>query len=297
MAWNTSRISDQQNKLVLVTGANSGIGLETARELAGKGATVVMACRNLEKAEISAKDIMRSHVKARLDIRELDLTSLASVRAFAEKFKSDYHKLDILINNAGVMVPPFSTTEDGFELQFACNHLGHFALTGLLIELLLSSVNSRVVTVSSVAHRLGKIDFDNLRGEKKYRASPAYCRSKLANMIFSRELQRRLSASGSEVKSLAAHPGATQTNLARHSMSRLGTLMDMMAQPTANGAWPSLRAATDSNAVGGELYGPDGFLALRGLPVKERASRRAYDENLALRLWEESEQMTGVSFL
>jgi NAD(P)-dependent dehydrogenase (short-subunit alcohol dehydrogenase family) len=293
--WTLDNMPDLSGRVAIVTGANTGIGFETAAALAATNATVVMACRNRQKAEAAMQKIRQRTPEAKLEFLELDLASLASVDRFAEAFRASHDRLDLLINNAGVMIPPFGTTEDGFELQLGCNHLGHFALTGRLLDLLEATEGARVVNVSSMAHRQGKMDFDNLNAEKGYSAMPAYGQSKLANLLFTFELQRRLEAKGSKVVATAAHPGWTGTDLQRHS-GFIRFLNLFFAQPPPMGALPTLRAATDSLAEGGDYFGPKGFYEMRGYPVRVGTTEAARNELDARRLWEASEELTGVSF-
>jgi len=297
--WDVGRIPDQSGRTAVVTGANSGLGLVTARELARAGATVVMACRNLDKGH-AAVDAIRSAVpQAQLQLDELDLASLASVRSFADRFTATRDGLDLLINNAGVMAPPRRLTADGFELQFGTNHLGHFALTGLLLPQLEGREDARVVTLSSTAHRTGRIAFDNLNGDRHYFRWRAYGQSKLANLLFALELDRRLRASGSTVKSLAAHPGYAATNL----QSAAAPLVDRLVMKVANavvaqsdemGALPTLYAATEPGLEGGIYVGPDGIAEQRGYPKIVQPNGAARDEETARRLWELSADLTGV---
>lgn len=249
--WTTANIPDQSGKVAIGTGANSGIGYETAKALAAKGATVIMACRNLEKAHAAADKIKRDVPGAKLDIIQLDLADLAAVREFAAQFQARYDQLNLLINNAGIMFPPFTETKDGFEVQFGANHLGHFALTGLLLDTLLVTSGARVVNVSSMAHRMGKIDFDNLNAEKGYNPSAAYAQSKLANLLFSLELNRQFEAHGLDLMAVSAHPGWTATNLQRGLMA---TATRIVGQSAPMGALPTLRAATDPNVRPNEYY-------------------------------------------
>jgi NAD(P)-dependent dehydrogenase (short-subunit alcohol dehydrogenase family) len=286
---------DQSGRIAIVTGANTGIGFETSAALAAKEATVIMACRSTRKADDAVARIRERTPGAQLEVIKLDLASLASVKRFAETFRTAHDRLDLLINNAGVMIPPFGKTEDGFELQFGCNHLGHFALTGRLIDALEATPASRVVSVSSMAHRFGSIDFDNLNAEKGYDKMAAYAQSKLANLLFTFELQRRLESTGSHVTAAAAHPGWTDTDLQRHS-AVMKFFNSFFAQSPPMGALPTLRAATDPEARGGDYFGPGGFLELRGHPVKVRTTEAARNECDARRLWEISERLTGMSF-
>ncbi len=293
--WNLDNMPDQTGRITIVTGANTGIGFETAAALASKNATVVLACRNRQKAEDAMQKIRERTPDADLEFIELDLASLASVEKFAETYRSGHDRLDLLINNAGVMIPPFGTTEDGFELQFGCNHLGHFALTGRLLDLLEATPGARVVNVSSIAHRQGTMDFDNLNAEKGYRSMPAYGQSKLANLLFTFELQRRLEGAGSAVKATASHPGWTGTDLQRHS-GLFRVLNHFFAQTPPMGALPTLRAATDAEAEGGDYFGPKGFYEMRGYPIAVGTTPAAKNELDARRLWEVSEKLTNVSF-
>jgi NAD(P)-dependent dehydrogenase (short-subunit alcohol dehydrogenase family) len=284
-----SNIPDQSGRTVVVTGCNSGIGRAAGSALAAKGAHVVLAVRNLDKGHAAAAAMSGS-----TEVRELDLASLASIRAFAAGWDG---KIDLLINNAGIMIPPLSRTADGFEMQFGTNHLGHFALTNLLLE----QVTGRVVTVSSFGHRQGQIDFDDLNWERRpYKAMRAYAQSKLANLLFSSELQRRLNAAGSTVLSNAAHPGYAATNLQFHSgrgfMDRIGTLGNrFVAQDENGGAEPTLYAAL-ADIPGDSYAGPGGLLELRGAPKLVGRTKAAKDTDVARRLWEVSEQLTGVTF-
>ena len=304
--WTSDHILDQHNRTAVVTGANTGIGYETARALAKKGAHVVLACRNEEKGEDAARRIEAESPAGSVELMRLDLGSLDAVRAFAEAFGEKHDRLDLLVNNAGVMVPPFGTTEDGFELQFGVNVLGHFALTGLLLDRLASTSGSRVVTVSSLAHRQGEMDLGRIRGADfrdggnpdgaAYKPWRAYGQSKLGDLLFAIELQRRLSAAGHETISLAAHPGFTKTDLQRNSGASafVGRLLGMEAE---RGALPTLYAATAPEAEPGGYYGPDGFYEMRGDPAPAKVMPQAQDEETARRLWETSEELTDVRYL
>jgi NAD(P)-dependent dehydrogenase (short-subunit alcohol dehydrogenase family) len=288
-SWSTANIPDMTGRSVIVTGANSGIGRAAARALAGAGARVVLAVRDVEKGETAAATMPGGP-----EVRRLDLASLASVREFAAAWEGD---IDLLINNAGVMVPPLTRTADGFELQFGTNHLGHFALTNLLLE----HMTARVVTVSSTGHRVGSIDFDDLNWERKpYKAWRAYGQSKLANLLFTSELQRRLTAAGSRVLANAAHPGYAATNLQFHSQRRLFDLISvvgnrLLAQDENGGALPTLYAAV-ADIPGDSFAGPGGFMEQRGAPKLVRRSGAATDADVARRLWDVSEELTGVRF-
>jgi NAD(P)-dependent dehydrogenase (short-subunit alcohol dehydrogenase family) len=293
--WNAKLLGDQTGRVAIVTGSNSGIGFETARVLAEKGATVVMACRNLEKAGPKADEIRSAHPGANVEVMELDLSDLDSVRRFAEAFRARHSRLDLLINNAGIMVPPYGQTEQGFETQFGVNHLGHFALTGSLLDLITSTRGSRIVTVSSIAHYLGKIQFSDLNWEKGYKAQPAYGQSKLANLLFTYELQRRLAAAGKDTLAVAAHPGWTETNLQAHAKA-VKFMNRFLAQKPLMGALPTLYAATEPSVNGAEYYGPSGFMEMSGPPKRVKSNKRSYDQNVAKQLWDVSEELTGVHF-
>lgn len=294
--WTAENIPNQKGRVACVTGSSSGIGFEAARVLAGKEATVIIAVRNLEKGERAVEKIKNDHKDADLKILELDLADLKSVESFAENFKKEYSRLDLLINNAGVMVPPYSKTADGFELQFGTNHLGHFALTGRLLDLLIATENSRIVNVSSTAHKYGKIDFDDLNWEERsYRPWSAYGDSKIANLYFTFELDRKLKADDISLIVTAAHPGWTATDLQRNS-SIADFLNNFFAQDITIGALPTLRAAVDEEATGGDYFGPDGFMEARGYPVKVDSNDLSKDEMIAKRLWQVSEELTGVKF-
>jgi NAD(P)-dependent dehydrogenase (short-subunit alcohol dehydrogenase family) len=294
--WNFNDIPDQTGRTVIVTGANTGIGRETARMLALKGAHVVLACRNREKGQAALDQIVAEKPSGSAVLASLDLSDLDSVATFAAAFTRAHQRLDLLINNAGVMVPPLGRTKQGFELQLGTNHLGHFALTGRLLSLVLRTPGARIVVVSSTAQNFGRIDFDDLNWERRqYNAWRAYSQSKLANMLFALELQRRFAAARADARVTAAHPGWTATDLQRTSgIPRL--LNPLLAMKPADGALPTLRAATDPTAMGGSYWGPSRFFELNGPPAAARISRDATDEATAARLWTVSETMTGVCF-
>ena len=293
--WSAEQLPDQTGRVAIVTGSNSGIGFETARALAGKGATVVMACRSFDKANPKADEIRAELPGSQVEVMQLDLSDLDSVRQFAEAFRAKHSRLDLLINNAGIMVPPYGKTAQGFETQFGVNHLGHFALTGALLDLIVDTPGSRIVNVSSVAHYFGKIDFSDLNWEKGYNAQAAYGQSKLANLLFTYELQRRLAGAGRDTLVVAAHPGWTETNLQAHAKG-VKFLNRFFAQDPPMGALPTLYAATESGVNGAEYYGPSGFLEMNGPPKRVKSNRRSHDENVAERLWNVSEDLTGVHF-
>ena len=300
--WIVRDIPDLTGMVAVVTGATSGIGLAVARELARRNATVVLACRSSDRGQAAAVSIRAEIAKARVVPMALDLGSLATIRRFAATFGERHSQLDLLVNNAGVLLAPYGITKDGFESHFGINHLGHFALTGLLIGSLQAADASRVVTVSSRGHVVGRLDFANLMDERGRGYSPlrAYARSKLANLLFTYELQRRLGASGAIA--VAAHPGGAATGLGRRMGARrvyraLLPVLEWLSQSAAEAARPILRAATDPHVTGGAFYGPSGRFGMRGHPVRTRSSRKSYDETLARRLWEVSEELTGVRFL
>ena len=297
--WTTADIPDQTGRTAIITGANTGLGYETAVALAGQGARVVLAVRNLDKGKQAATRIAEAHPGATVELQELDLTSLASIRAATEQLRADHDRIDLLINNAGVMWTPKSTTADGFELQFGTNHLGHFALTGLLLDRLQPVPGSRVVTVSSIGHRLrAAIHFDDLQWEHSYNRVGAYGQSKLANLLFTYELQRRLAPRGTTA-AVAAHPGGSRTELTRNVprlVAAVNAVLEPLYQGADRGALPTLRAATDPGVHGGQYYGPGGIGELRGYPKVVPSSDQSHDVKLQRRLWEVSEDLTGVVY-
>ena len=300
--WTAAEIPKLRGRTAIVTGANSGLGLVTARELARHGAGVILACRDLVKGQAAILQIQRSVPDADLQLEELDLGRQSSIEDFAERFAAgERNGLDVLINNAGVMAPPRRHTADGFELQLGTNHLGHFALTGRLISHMEGSPDARVVTLSSNAHKMGRINFDDIQSERRYMRWSAYGQSKLANLMFALELDRRLRAGGSEIKSLAAHPGYAATNLQSAAAPALDRLMMkatnlLIAQSAEMGALPTLYAATAPGVEGGSYFGPDGPGEFRGHPHLSTPTRAARDEDSARRLWALSEELTGVEF-
>lgn len=296
---------DLSGRTIVVTGGNSGIGYEAAKQLARKGARVVLACRNLQKAEAAITTMRSEDPTTTLEAMALDLASLASVRAFAQAFLANRRELHVLCNNAGVMALPYRKTADGFEMQFGTNHLGHFALTGLLLERLLATPGARVVTVSSTAHRTGWMRFDDLQWERGYRKWLAYGQSKLANLLFTYELQRKLEAAGQSLLSIACHPGYAATNLqAAGARMTSSSFMEsfwqfangFFAQDAAMGALPTLYAATGADVRGGDYIGPDGFAETWGHPKKVQSNARSHDRAAAAKLWEISAQLTGVGY-
>jgi NAD(P)-dependent dehydrogenase (short-subunit alcohol dehydrogenase family) len=297
--WTAADVPDQTGRVAIVTGANSGLGYDTAAVLAGKGAHVVLAVRNLDKGNEAAERIRSTSPDAEVTLQELDLTSLDSVRKASDELRAAHPRIDLLINNAGVMyMPSRETTKDGFEMQFGTNHLGHFALTGQLLDNMLPVEGSRVVTVSSVGHRiLARIHFEDPQLERKYNRVESYGQSKLANLLFTYELQRRLKQKGTPTIALAAHPGFSDTELMRHLP---GFIPDFLwrpfTQPAEMGALPTLRAATDPGAQGGQYYGPDGIGESTGHPKVVKSSAQSHNEDIQRRLWTMSEELTGVTF-
>ena len=288
------------NKIAIITGANTGLGLETTKAFAKRNIEVVMACRNESKAEKAKAEILNEVPKAQLKILPLDLSSLDAVRSFAEKFKSEYNSLDILVNNAGLMIPPYGKTKDGFELQFGINYLGHFLLTGLLLEPLKNAAEARVVSLSSLAHKWGDIYFEDLQFENNYDKQKAYGQSKLACLMFAYELDRRLKAQQLSVKSLAAHPGLSRTNLFRHltgMMKLLTPFVYPFTQSAKSGAQPEIKAALDEKLAGGEYLGPSGFQEYSGKPKVVGSNAISNDKEKAKRLWEISEELCNFQYL
>ncbi|WP_101950476.1 SDR family NAD(P)-dependent oxidoreductase [Mycobacterium sp. 3519A] len=300
--WTAADVPDQSDRVAIVTGANTGIGYAAAAVLAGKGAHTVLAVRNLDKGNDAANRIRAAHPNAVVTVQELDLTSLDSIRKAADQLRADFPRIDLLINNAGVMYTEKAATKDGFELQFGTNHLGHFAFTGQLLDNLLPVEGSRVVTVSSVGHRIrAKIHFDDLNLDRNYNRVVAYGQSKLANLLFTYELARRLTAKGTPTVALAAHPGAADTDLLRNMPTGIRQVSqffwsNFIAQGPEMGAEPTLRAATDPSARNGQYYGPGGFAEQRGHPKVVASSAQSHDEDVQRRLWAVSEELTGVKF-
>ncbi len=305
MSWTEANIPELTGKTVVVTGANSGLGLETTRLLAGRGAHVIMACRTTAKAEAALREVQDQLPRASLEFVRLDLSELASVRAFGEAVSGAHGKLDALINNAGVMAIPRRETADGFEMQLGTNHLGHFALTAVLMPLLMKTPAARVVTVSSLMHRVGSMRFDDLHGRRSYDKWRAYNQSKLANLLFCYELDRRLRVADADVCSVAAHPGYSATNLQGVGPQLSGSKLaerfyaftnKVAAQPAHMGAMPSVFAAVGEPVSGGGFYGPEGLGQVRGYPVRVESSRASHDEVAAQRLWMMSAEATGETF-
>ena len=292
---------DQSGRTVLVTGANSGLGVRSAEAFAAKGAHVLMACRNEAKAEIARRDVAAVATGPAPTVVRLDLSDLASVRKAADEVAASVDRLDVLLNNAGGMAIPRETTADGFEMQFGTNHLGHFALTGLLLPVLRKAEAPRVVTTSSNGHKVGRMDWDDLQGERRYGKWRAYSQSKLANLLFAYELDRRSGDAGVDLVSAAAHPGYSRTHLTDRDGARVWGMAvaignRLFSQSDAHGAWPQLYAATMPEVKGGEYYGPDGFQEMKGSPHIAPTTARARDEAAAAGLWQLSESLTGVTY-
>lgn len=308
--WTANDVLDQTGRTILITGANSGIGLEAAKVLVARGAHVVLACRSVAKAEEAVVEIQANGPSGSTEILEMDLSDLDSVKKAADEFLANHDRLDVLVNNAGLMAIPKKLTEQGVEMQFGVNHLGHFALTGHLLDVLAASGTNgepaRVVSIASQAHRAGKIDFDNLDASQSYNPWKAYGQSKLANLLFMRELDNRAGNANLPIMSVAAHPGGSQTNLGNESAGDIMTRMMEVVRPVflkfatqsaAMGALPTLRAVVDPKADGCDYFGPDGFNELKGHPEKVDMSKRANDDDLAKRLWKVSVELSGVDYL
>lgn len=303
--WIAENIPDMAGKLILITGANSGIGFEAAKILASKNGEVILACRNQQKGEEALANILESNHNAQVSCMQVDLADLKSVQRFARDFLAKYESLDVLINNAGLMAPPYQKTKDGFEIQFGTNHLGHFALTGQLIGALLKSHGSRIVNVSSNAHKMGKIRFHDLNWEKKYSRWPAYGQSKIANLYFTYELDKRLKELGKSTLAVAVHPGFSNTNLAYAGYNSEGnslksfaikTTSAIFSQDSMMGSLPSVYAAAALDVKGSDYYGPSGWMEMKGIPKKTRSNKLSHDADVAKRLWDVSVEMTGVDF-
>jgi NAD(P)-dependent dehydrogenase (short-subunit alcohol dehydrogenase family) len=301
--WTTHQVPDLSGKVVIVTGGNSGLGYESVKAFAEKGATVVLASRSYDKGNAAREDLLKGKPSGEIAVMELDLGDLSSVKKFADSFQKEYDRLDVLLNNAGIMMTPYGLTQDGLESQMGVNHFGHFALTGLLLDRILATPASRIVNVSSMAHNRGQMDFDNLLFEHGRDYSPirAYGRSKLANLLFTYELQRRLEAKGHDSLAVAAHPGVAQTNLGRYIEGKflvklLMPIFSHFTQDAAMGALPQIRASVDPSVKGGAYFGPDGRREMTGYPVEVQSNGSSHDREAAQRLWEVSEQLTGVAF-
>jgi len=301
--WTTSDIPDLSGKTIIITGANSGLGLEATKAFAAKNAKVIMACRTVNKGELAKAHIIETYPAADITVVRLDLSDLSSIHSFSSKIKQSQTRLDVLLNNAGIMMVPYGLTGDGFEKQIGTNHLGHFALTGLLLELLKKTPGSRVVNVSSMAHKSGVMDFNNLLYDngKDYSPMKAYGRSKLSNLLFTYELQRFFEANKIDCKAIAAHPGVSDTNLFAHAAPKwllqlFRPLMLLFIQPAAMGCLPELRASVDPAVKGGEFYGPAGKKELKGYPVVVQPNKTALDKGSARKLWKISEKLTDIKY-
>jgi len=300
--WTTDNIPDLSGKVIIVTGGNSGLGYESVKAFADKGAEVILTSRSIEKGEVAKSEI--GAIEGKIVVMQLDLMDFASIKNFAEAFKSNYQRLDVLLNNAGIMTTPYFLTKDGMEAQNGTNHFGHFALTGYLIELIKNTPESRVVNVSSNAHKWGKMDFNNLLFEdgKDYTPMKSYGRSKLANLLFTYQLQSRFEKDNTNSIAVAAHPGSSQTNLGRYIEGKfffkvLDPLFKLMSQDQAQGALPQIRASVDPEVKGGDYYGPNGFGEMTGLPVLVPSNKASHNKEDAIKLWDVSEKLTGVKYL
>jgi NAD(P)-dependent dehydrogenase (short-subunit alcohol dehydrogenase family) len=294
--WNTQDIPDQKGKVVIITGATSGLGKEAAKVFAEKGATVIMPVRNTEKAKSVLEEILKLYPNSKIVIKSLDLSSLNSIKLFADDFLKSYNQLDILINNAGIMYCPYSKTQDGFEIQMGTNHLGPYALTAQLMPLLMKTANSRIINTASLAHLTGNIDFEDLNwGNRKYKTMQAYADSKIANLYFHYELAKKLKGQKNAPLIIAAHPGWTKTELDRH-IGIVGIISSIIGQKAEKGVLPTLRAATDPDAISGDYFGPDGFREMRGNPVKVKSNAMSLNAQKAEQLWTLSEKLTGIKY-
>lgn len=302
--WTTTDIPDLSGKIIVVTGGNSGLGFEAVKAFSEKGATVILASRSVEKGAAAKNEIIKNDISGKIEVMQLDLMDFASIKYFAEKLKEKYQKLDVILNNAGIMTTPYFLTKDGLEAQNGTNHFGHFALTGQLMDLINKTPNSRIVNVSSIAHKQGKMDFDNFlfEGGSGYSPLKSYGRSKLANLLFTYELHRRLENSKINCIAVAAHPGVSNTNLFQYLENKLifkifKPLMSPFIQEQNMGALPAIRAAVDPAVKGADYYGPDGFNEMKGFPVKVKSNAASHNIKDAKKLWELSEKITGVKFL
>ena len=295
--WNIEEMPSPQGKIAIVTGANSGIGYQTTLGLVKRDVEVVMACRNRQKAEEARAKILHAHPKAKIKSMVVDLSSLTDVRKFADQFLTDFNRIDLLINNAGIMMSPYKVTRDGFENQLATNYIGHFALTGLLLPLITGTSGSRIVTLSSLSYKWAEIQFDDFHARKGYSRRKAYGQSKRACLMFAFELQRRLSMTDHDTLSVAAHPGLCKTNLDQYFPALIRPLGSLFLQSAQKGALPVLYAALSKDVKGGEFIGPDGFQQLRGYPTKVDADFYSRNKEVAQNLWKASEKMTNVFYL
>lgn len=295
--WDVDQVPSQLGKIAIVTGGNSGLGYETALGLAKKDVEVILACRNLQKAEEAKSRIINVYPKAKIKVTKVDVSRLREVKEFVSQFQKQYKKLDLLVNNAGIMMSPFKVTEDGFENQLATNYIGHFALTGLLLPVLTGTPGSRIITLSSLSYKWAEIQFDDLHARKGYSRRKAYGQSKRACLMFAFELQRRLLAAGYATLSVAAHPGLSKTNLDQYFPSLIRPLGGLFLQSAKKGALPVLYAALSEAIKGGEFIGPDGFQQMRGYPTRVDADEYSRNKEVAERLWRASEEMTHVFYL
>jgi NAD(P)-dependent dehydrogenase (short-subunit alcohol dehydrogenase family) len=295
--WSVDQVPSQLGKVAIVTGANSGIGYEVSLGLIKKGFEVVMACRNIQKAQEAKAKIFQQYPQAKINLMKIDTSSLKEVKKFADQFQTQYQNLHLLINNAGIMMSPHKVTEDGFENQFATNYIGHFALTGLLLPILTSTAGSRIISLSSLSYKWSEILFDDFHFKKGYSKTKTYGQSKRACLMFAFELQRRLSAAGHDTLSIAAHPGLSKTNLDQYYPALIRPLGNLFLQAAAKGALPILYAALDNDLRGGEFIGPDGFQQMRGYPTQVEADEYTNNIEIAKRLWTESEKMTNIFYL
>lgn len=303
MNWTTDNIPSLIGKTIIVTGGNSGLGLQAVKAFAEKGALVILACRNAAKGDVARLQVVKNYPQALIKVMELDLADLTSVRQFAAKFNKEFTQLNILLNNAGIMMTPYQLTKDGIESQQGVNHFGHFALTGLLLPKLKATPNARVVNVSSMAHKNGNMDFSNLLYENGVGYSPmgAYSRSKLENLLFTFGLQQFFDKNKLNIKTTVAHPGVSDTNLFNNIggsflQSILRSFFNKMVQPAAMGALPILRACVEPNITGGEYFGPGGFAEMKGFPIQVKPMKKATDKNNIQKLWEFSEKVTTVKY-
>ncbi len=301
--WTINNMPSLKGKTIIVTGGNSGLGYEAVKAFASKGAKVVLACRTTSKGEEAKKQIISENKTADITVMNLDLNDLSSVKAFVEEYKKSYQQLDVLLNNAGIMMTPYGKSKDGIEGQQATNHFAHFALTGLLMDIIRTTPKARVVNVSSIAHRQGKMDFSNLLYDegKDYSPMKAYGRSKLENLLFTSQLQKYFEEQKIDAIAVAAHPGVSNTNLFNNMSGKwlltiLKPLFGLFVQPASMGALPEIRAAVDAAVKGGEYYGPDGNKEMKGYPVVVQPDKSAYNEEDAPKLWKFSEEITGVKF-